>query len=77
MFHELHRELPENVLAAAEAVAVDAGYKTPEIMRKIIRSEKVPVVPYKRPMTKKGFFASTNMYMMNITIAIYARTTRF
>lgn len=38
------------------AVAVDSGYKTPWIMKQIIDSEKVPVVPYKRPMTKKGFF---------------------
>ena len=25
-------------------------------MREIIQSGKVPVVPYKRPMTKEGFF---------------------
>ena len=54
-FHELYKKLPE-LLTATEAVAVDAGYKTPGIMREIIQSGKVPVVPYKRPMTKKGFF---------------------
>ena len=39
-----------------ETVAVDAGYKTPGIMREILSSGKIPAVPYKRPMTKEGFF---------------------
>ena len=39
-----------------KAVAVDAGYKTPWIMKQIIDSERIPAVPYKRPMTKVGFF---------------------
>lgn len=37
-------------------VAVDAGYKTPWIMKQIIDSKRIPSVPYKRPMTKEGFF---------------------
>ena len=37
-------------------VTVDAGYKTPSIARQIIKSERTPIMPYKRPMTKKGFF---------------------
>lgn len=39
-----------------ENVAVDAGYKTPAICRKLIKSGVTPIMPYKRPMTKKGFF---------------------
>jgi hypothetical protein len=39
-----------------KAVAIDAGYKTPAIMKRIIDSGKVPCIPYKRPMTKEGFF---------------------
>ena len=39
-----------------EVVAVDAGYKTPWIMKQIIDSERVPAVPYKGPMTKEGYF---------------------
>ena len=39
-----------------EAVVVDAGYKTPAICREIIKAGKDPIMPYKRPMTKKGFF---------------------
>jgi transposase len=42
--------------AEIEAVVVDAGYKTPGICREIIRAGKLPVMPYKRPMTKEGYF---------------------
>lgn len=37
-------------------VVVDAGYKIPAIAKLIIDDNKVPVMPYKRPMTKDGFF---------------------
>ncbi len=40
-----------------EAVVVDAGYKTPAICREIIKAGKDPIMPYKRPMTKKGYFS--------------------
>ena len=39
-----------------ESVVVDAGYKTPGICREIVQAKKLPVMPYKRPMTKKGYF---------------------
>jgi len=39
-----------------EAIVVDAGYKTPAICREIIEAGKDPIMPYKRPMTKKGYF---------------------
>lgn len=39
-----------------EMVGVDSGYKTPWIMKQIIDSGKLPATPYKRPMTKQGFF---------------------
>lgn len=55
MFDDLYervlRHFPE-----IQAVAVDAGYKTPWIMKQIIDSQRIPAVPYKRPMTKEGFF---------------------
>lgn len=41
-----------------DAVAVDTGYKTPWICKKVIDDNKDIVTPYKRPMTKKGFFHS-------------------
>jgi len=34
----------------------DAGYKTPAIAKLLIDDGIVPIFPYKRPMTKKGFF---------------------
>jgi hypothetical protein len=39
-----------------ENIVLDAGYKTPAIARQILRDKRIPVLPYKRPMTKKGFF---------------------
>jgi len=37
-------------------VAVDAGYKTPWIMKQITDAGMLPASVYKRPMTKEGFF---------------------
>lgn len=37
-------------------VAVDAGYKTPWICKKVIDDGRKPSTPYKRPMNKRGFF---------------------
>ena len=39
-----------------EAIGIDSGYKTPWIMKQIFDSGRVAATPYKRPMTKKGFF---------------------
>ena len=39
-----------------EMIVVDAGYKTPAIAKKLMDDGVIPVMPYKRPMTKKGFF---------------------
>lgn len=36
--------------------SLDAGYKTPAICREIIEDNKIPLMPYKRPMTGKGLF---------------------
>jgi len=55
MFDGLYR----NVLAKfpeIESVAVDSGYKTPWIMKQIFDSGRKAATPYKRPMTKQGFF---------------------
>ena len=58
MFHEVFKKLYV-FKSEIKAVAVDAGYKTPGIMREIIQRGMIPVVPYKRPMTKKGFIKKT------------------
>ena len=39
-----------------EKMIVDAGYKTPAIARLLIEDGILPVFPYKRPMTKDGYF---------------------
>lgn len=39
-----------------EVVAIDSGYKTPWIMKQVFDSGRLPATPYKRPMTKQGFF---------------------
>ena len=39
-----------------EYCVVDAGYKTPAIAKLLIDDGVKPVFPYKRPMTKEGFF---------------------
>jgi len=39
-----------------ENVVLDAGYRTPAIARQIIKDGKTPIMPYKRPQTKDGFF---------------------
>ncbi len=40
------------------AVVADAGYKTPWICKKVFDDGRIPVLPYKRPMGKDGFFKS-------------------
>jgi transposase len=55
MFDGVYR----NVLAKfpeVEMVALDSGYRTPWIMKQVFDSGRLPSVPYKRPMTKDGFF---------------------
>lgn len=37
-------------------ISVDAGYVTPAICKTIIDNGQTPYMPYKRPMTKKGYF---------------------
>ena len=41
---------------AMEYCVVDAGYKTPAIAKMLLDDGVKPVFPYKRPMTKEGFF---------------------
>lgn len=39
-----------------KTMVMDAGYKTPAIAKLLIDNGITPLFPYKRPMTKKGFF---------------------
>lgn len=53
LFHELYKKME---LSRTEVIAIDAGYKTPGVVREIFLSGKIPAVPYTRPKTKDGFF---------------------
>lgn len=61
-FVPLYEKLKDN--ENIKYVAADAGYKTPSIAKDILESNKIPVFPCKRPMTKKGFFKK-NEYIYN------------
>ena len=50
-YDRLTEEFPQ-----IEYVVMDAGYKTPAIARKVLKSKRIPVLPYKRPMGKDGYF---------------------
>ncbi len=52
-FKDLYEKL-ENI--GMKYCIVDAGYKTPAIARPLLDDGVKPVFPYKRPMTKDGFF---------------------
>lgn len=54
-FDELYDRLIKRNKEIIYAVA-DGGYKTPWITKKILDDHKIPVMPYKRPMGKYGFF---------------------
>ena len=56
-FHQLYDKLDLN---DTKIVALDAGFKTPSVMRKIFMSGCLPAVPYTRPKTKDGFFRKSN-----------------
>lgn len=58
-FWELYRKVSERVKYPKYYV-MDAGYKIPAIARTLIEEGKVPVMPYKRPMTKKGYFRKSD-----------------
>lgn len=55
-FFEAYNTLNEKFKDQIKNVCLDAGYVNPTICREIILNEHVPLMPYKRPMTGKGFF---------------------
>lgn len=55
-FFEAYRVLNEKFKDKIKNVCLDAGYVNPAICREIILNGHTPLMPYKRPMTKKGFF---------------------
>lgn len=55
-FYDAYEEVNERFKDQIENVCLDSGFKTPAIAREIIENGQKPYLPYKRPMTKKGFF---------------------
>ena len=53
VFDAVYEELKKNY-PQVEVITADAGYKTPWICKRIIDDGKLPSLPYRRPMTKKG-----------------------
>ena len=49
IYEKLKKFSPTHIIA-------DAGYKTPAIAKMLIDDGVAPIFPYKRPMTKEGFF---------------------
>ena len=54
-FEDYYDRLTES-FPQIEFVVMDAGYKTPAIEKKVIDSGRTPVLPYKRPNGKEGYF---------------------
>lgn len=55
-FYDVYNKVYSKFKDKIIAIAVDAGYKNPCIAKTILDSNVLPSMPYKRPMTKKGFF---------------------
>lgn len=55
-FDDVYLDVHERYGDEMTAVAVDAGYKTPYIAKTVLDSGVLPSFPYKRPMTKDGYF---------------------
>ena len=55
-FIDVYNKVYERFKDDMKIVSADAGYITPHICKTIIKGGLLPAMPYKRPMTKKGFF---------------------
>ena len=54
-------------MSKTQTVAVDAGYKTPGVVREIFLSGKTPAVPY----TRTAFSENPSMFTTNILTVIF------
>lgn len=55
-FYGLYYNIENHIMDNVKYISLDAGYVTPHICKTIFDDKKIPIMPYKRPMTKKGFF---------------------
>lgn len=76
-FFPVYKILSEKYKDKIKNICLDAAYTTPAICREIILNGHTPLMPYKRPMTQKGFFKNTNMYMTNIMIVTFVQIMKY
>lgn len=55
-FNDVFSKINEKYSNDIYAIGIDAGYITPYICKTLFDNNILPVIPYKRPMTKDGFF---------------------
>ena len=55
IFHDAYQKLKKQYGEYIQNISLDAGFFTPAICREVIEDGVTPYLPYKRPMTKKGF----------------------
>lgn len=55
-FFDTFESIPETLRNQIENIALDAGYKTAAIAKYLEEAGITAYLPYKRPMTKKGYF---------------------
>lgn len=55
-FYDAYTKLNQKFGNKIKNVSLDAGYITPAICKEIFSNNQTPYMPYKRPMTKKGFY---------------------
>lgn len=55
-FYPAYEQVQKQFGSSIKNVCLDSGFKTPAVAREIIENGQTPYLPYKRPMTKDGFF---------------------
>ncbi len=55
-FSDLYMKIKAKIKETVSTIAIDAGYITPYICKTLLDDNIIPAIPYKRPMTKDGFF---------------------
>ena len=83
VFDEIYGEISD--FDEANIIAVDAGYKTPWICKRILEDGRLPAMPYTRPKGKKGTYKpndfeydakNNRMLCPNNCVLKYATTNR-
>lgn len=63
-FFPAYEVMSEKYREQIKNICLDAGYITPAICKTILEHKQKMYVPYKRPMTKKGFFKKNSYEMV-------------